>query len=290
MTGRIQKALSGFYYVETQDGLLTCKARGKFRRAGISPLVGDRVDCTELGEGTGIVDAIAPRRNSFERPAVANIDQLVIVASEAIPVTDPFLIDRMTAIAALKRCDVLICINKCDLASGDQLLNYYRHAGYPALLTSAETQEGIDELRRKLQGKLSAFTGNSGVGKSSILNALAPGFQIKVGEVSQALGRGRHTTRHIELYRLSDGAEIIDTPGFSAFDTKSLGLELKHHLPEAFPEFAPFRENCRFAGCSHTREKGCAVLEALRRGELVKGRHESYLRLYNELREVKDWE
>lgn len=287
MTGRILKALSGFYYVDTPDGLLTCRARGKLRRDGTSPLVGDQVECSALSGGEGVVEKILPRRNAFERPAVANIDQLVIVASEAIPHTEPYLIDRMTAIAALKNCDVLVCINKCDLASGKALHDYYTRAGYPTVRVSAETGDGLENLQAAIAGKLSAFTGNSGVGKSSILNAL--GFHLKVGEVSQALGRGKHTTRHVEMYRLAGGAEIIDTPGFSSFDAETLSLELKRRLPEAFPDFAPYINGCRFAGCSHTKEKGCAVLEALRDGKLVKGRHESYLRLFDELKDIKEW-
>lgn len=289
MTGRIRKALSGFYYVDTAQGLLTCRARGKFRKEGVSPLVGDQVACTPLGGGEGMIEEIEPRRNAFDRPAVANIDQLVIVASEAIPRTEPYLIDRMTAIAALKNCDVLICINKCDLASGDGLNDYYARAGYPTLQISAETGEGIENLREAMAGKLSAFTGNSGVGKSSILNALDASYHLKVGEVSQALGRGKHTTRHVELYSIRGGAEIIDTPGFSSFDADSLSLELKHRLPETFPDFAPYLDGCRFVGCSHTREKGCAVLEALRDGKIVSGRHASYLRLYEELKDIKEW-
>lgn len=289
MTGRIYKALSGFYYVDTPEGALTCRARGKFRKTGVSPLVGDRVECTALGGGEGVIEAILPRRNAFDRPAVANIDQLVVVASEAIPRTEPYLIDRMTAIAALKGCDVLVCVNKCDLASGEALRDYYTRAGYPVCRVSAETGEGLDTLQNAITGKLSAFTGNSGVGKSSILNALDSSFQLKVGEVSQALGRGKHTTRHVELYRLSCGAEIIDTPGFSSFDADTLSLELKQRLPETFPDFAPYIGDCRFVGCSHTKEKGCAVLAALREGKLVKGRHESYLRLHDELKDLKEW-
>ena len=289
MTGRIIKALSGFYYVDVGERTLTCRARGKFRKEGVSPLVGDRVECTELSGGEGVLEAILPRRNSFERPAVANIDQLVVVASEAIPQTEPFLIDRMTAIAALKNCGVLVCVNKCDLASGEELRDYYLRAGFPVVCVSAKTGEGLEELQNSISGKLSAFTGNSGVGKSSILNALDPSFQIATGEVSLALGRGRHTTRHVELYRLSCGAEIIDTPGFSSFDTESMSLQLKQKLPETFPDFAPYLDSCRFTGCSHTKEKGCAVLDAVRAGKIVKGRHESYLRLYNELKDLKEW-
>ena len=290
MTGRIQKALSGFYYVDTGEAVLRCRARGKFRKEGISPLVGDRVEVRELGGGEGFVERILPRRNAFSRPAVANIDQLVVIASNAIPRTDPFLIDRVAAIAALKDCAVAVVLNKCDLDPADGLYGIYHASGFPTLRVSAETGEGIEDLKALIAGKLSAFTGNSGVGKSSILNALDPAFHLEVGEVSAALGRGRHTTRHVELHRLSCGAEVVDTPGFSSFDAEELDWELKRRLPETFLEFAPYLGNCRFVGCSHTREKGCAVLEALRRGELQKSRHASYLRLYEELKPLRDWQ
>ena len=288
--GRILKALSGFYYVDTGTELLTCRARGKFRKDGISPLVGDRVEVRELGNGEGFLEKILPRRNAFTRPSVANIDQLVVIASGAIPKTDPFLIDRVASIAALKECDVIVLLNKCDLDQADALYEIYHAAGFPTLRVSAETGEGLEELKGLLTGKLSAFTGNSGVGKSSILNALDARFQIQVGEVSDALGRGRHTTRHVELFRLDFGAEIMDTPGFSSFESEELNLELKHHLPETFPEFLPYLGACRFVGCSHTKEKGCAVLDALKKGEIQKSRHVSYLRLHEELKPLKDWQ
>lgn len=288
--GRIQKALSGFYYVNTGNELLTCRARGKFRREGVSPLVGDWVEVRELGNGEGFVEQICPRRNAFARPAVANIDQLVVIASAAIPRTDPFLIDRVAAIAALKDCQVIVLLNKCDLDRSDELYGIYHAAGFPTLRVSAETGEGLEELKQLVSGKLSAFTGNSGVGKSSILNALNPAFDLKVGEVSNALGRGRHTTRHVELFRLGCGAEVVDSPGFSSFETDELNLELKHRLPETFREFAPYLNQCRFVGCSHTKEKGCAVLEAVKAGHIQKSRHESYLRLHEELKPLQDWQ
>ena len=288
--GRIQKALSGFYYVDTGTEILSCRARGKFRKDGVTPLVGDRVEVRELGNGEGFVEAILPRKNAFTRPAVANIDQLVVIASGAIPKTDPYLIDRVAAIAALKGCEVIILLNKCDLDSADSLYQIYRAAGFQTLRVSAQTGEGLAELIPLISGKLSAFTGNSGVGKSSILNALDPDFHLQVGEISDALGRGRHTTRHVELFRLSCGAEIVDSPGFSSFETEELNLELKRRLPETFREFQPYLERCRFVGCSHTKEKGCAVLEAVRRGDIQKSRHASYLRLYEELKPLKDWQ
>ena len=194
------------------------------------------------------------------------------------------------AIAALKGCDVVVLLNKCDLDSADDLYAIYTAAGFPTLRVSAETGEGIEDLKPLIAGKLSAFTGNSGVGKSSILNALDPEFNIQVGDVSQALGRGRHTTRHVELFHLNCGADVVDSPGFSSFETDELNLELKHRLPETFVEFRPYLDQCRFVGCSHTKENGCAVLEAVREGKIQKSRHASYVRLYEELKPLQDWQ
>lgn len=288
--GRIEKALSGFYYVNTGRETLQCRARGKFRKEGLSPLVGDWVQVRELGGGEGFVEAVETRRNVFSRPAAANIDQLVILASAAVPVTEPYLIDRIAAIAALKGCDVLVCLNKCDLDPAEGLYGIYSRSAIPVLRISAETGEGLDALRRAIAGKLNAFTGNSGVGKSSVLNALVPGLQLPVGEVSKALGRGRHTTRHVELFPLDGGTYVIDTPGFSSFDTEEMDLELKEHLPETFPEFAPYVGECRFTGCTHTKEKGCRILQAVKDGDIPVSRHKSYLRLFDELKDVQAWQ
>lgn len=288
--GRIEKALSGFYYVRTPEGLLQCRARGKFRREGISPLVGDWVQVRDLGGDEGFVEAIEPRQNRFARPAAANIDQLVIIGSQAIPTTDPYLIDRIASIAVLKGCRVLLCLNKCDLDPAQELYDSYAASAIPVLRVSAATGEGIVLLYQALHGKLSVLTGNSGVGKSSLLNALAPQFNLPVGEVSKALGRGRHTTRHVELFPLDDATYVIDTPGFSSFDAQSLEWELKQRLPETFPEFIPYLDSCRFAGCQHVKEKGCAVLEAVRAGKIPESRHRSYVRLYEELKPLKEWQ
>lgn len=289
MNDRIIKALSGFYYVQTEGGVVECRARGKFRKEGVSPLVGDFVTISRSGK-SGTVEEILPRKNSFIRPAVANVDLLVLLASCAIPQTEPFLIDRVLAIAGQQGVEPLICVNKNDLEPGEGLAGIYRRAGFRVIVTSAETGEGIGELRAAISGKLSAFTGNSGVGKSSILNALCPELKLAVGEVSEKLGRGRHTTRHIELYCLGNGTFVADTPGFSSFDTERMDLVLKDQLQYAFSDFAPYLGKCQFQDCAHLKEPGCAVRAALERGEIEPTRYESYKRLYEMAKEIKPWE
>lgn len=287
--GRIVKALSGFYTVETEEGLLTCKARGRFRLDGTSPLVGDRVICTPDGSG-GRIERVLERKNWFVRPAVANLDALVFVAAAVNPVTDPFLVDRVSVIAAEAGCELIVCVNKADLARGEDLAEIYRRAGYPTLYTSAETGEGIDQLRTLLEGKLSAFTGNSGVGKSSILNRLLPGVSVPTAEVSRALGRGKHTTRHVELYALGQDSFIADTPGFASFELEMMKPIPKERLQEDFPEFAPYIGQCRFPDCAHLKEPGCAVRFALEAGEIMPSRYRSYDRLYQLSAQLKSWE
>lgn len=289
-TGLILKALSGFYYVRCGEELLACRARGKFRYQKITPLVGDQAECADHGDGTGTLTRILPRKNEFRRPAVANIDQLVIIASGAVPVTDPFLIDRVISIAEGKSCEPILCINKWDLVQAEQLYDLYLRSGFQTLKVSAATGEGIEALRQLIAGKVSAFTGNSGVGKSSILNALEPEFGIPVGEVSSKLGRGRHTTRHVELFPLKNGALVADTPGFSAFDEEQMELQTKEELQNTFREFRPYLSQCQFVGCSHVKEKGCAVLEAMRAGKIMPSRHNSYVRLYEQIKQIPDWE
>lgn len=288
--GVIRKALSGFYYVQVGAEEVTCRARGKFRHKKIVPLVGDRVQITCQPDGSGSLDEILPRRNAFQRPAVANIDQLVIIASGAIPVSDPFLLDRIISLAESKGCQPILCVNKWDLVPARDLLDLYQAAGIPALAVSAVTGQGIEELRGLLAGKISAFTGNSGVGKSSILNALDPAFALATGEISEKLGRGRHTTRHVELFPVAGGL-IADTPGFSAFDQEKGGEALdKDTLAETFREFRPYLGQCQFVGCAHVKEKGCAVLAAVEEGKISPSRHRSYVRLYTLAKEKKPWE
>ena len=286
---RIIKALSGFYYVQAEDGVVECRARGRFRRQDQSPLVGDFVRITRQGD-KGVLEALLPRKNAFIRPAVANIDQLVVLASCAIPVTEPFLIDRVLAIAQLQNVPALVVVNKDDLAPAQPLAEIYRRAGVPVLVTSSETGEGIEALREALAGKLSCLTGNSGVGKSSLLNRACPQLQLPVGEVSEKLGRGRHTTRHIELYSLGSNTFVADTPGFSAFDTERMELVHKEQLQYAFPEFAPYLGHCQFPDCAHRKEPGCAVRKALAEGEIGQTRYDSYERLYELASQLKEWE
>ena len=290
MEGVILKALSGFYYVEADGRVTACRGRGKLRHEKITPLVGDRVEFTPLDGERGILERVLPRKNQFHRPAVANIDQLVIIASQAIPVTDPFLIDRVTAIAEGNGCESIICVNKCDLVPGTDLASIYQAAGFPTVQVSAETGEGLDELRSWISGKVSAFTGNSGVGKSSILNALEPNISLETGQVSEKLGRGRHTTRHVELIRLSCGALVADTPGFSSFAVEKGELCRKEELAARFREFAPYLGQCQFLDCAHIKEKGCAVRKAVQEGKIPRSRHDSYVRLYDQAKQIPDWE
>ncbi len=290
MDGVIYKATGGFYYVSAGVDVFECRARGRFRHDHVTPLVGDRVRIAPLESGKGVVDEILPRKNSFRRPAVSNIDQLVLVASGATPRTDPFLLDRMAASAALAGAAPVICINKCDLDPAGELFAIYTSAGLPTALVSARTGEGMDSLAALLAGKTSAFAGNSGVGKSSLINALSSRVSLRVGEVSEKLGRGRHTTRHVELFRLDNGAVVADTPGFSSFEEDASDLRRKEALQYAFPEFAPYLGGCRFPGCSHRKEQGCAVLAALADGKIRPSRHASYVRLYDLAAAVKEWE
>lgn len=287
--GRILKGIGGFYYVDTAEGTVECKARGRFRKTVGKPVVGDLVRLERQPDGTGYLQEIAPRRNCLIRPAVANLDLLVAVASAAPPQTDPFLIDKVIAIAENKGIEPLVVINKTDLDDGEALFDTYRLAGIEAMRVSAETGEGVDVLSQRIRGLTAAFAGNSGVGKSSLLNRLLPGFSAEVGAISDRIGRGRHTTRHVELVALN-GGYLADTPGFSSFETEQMDLVLREDLQYAFREFAPFIEDCKFTGCAHVKEKGCAVLAAVERGEIARSRHESYVKLYESVKDLKQWE
>ena len=288
-TGRILRSISGFYDVQTPGGTVTCRARGHLRRGSNFPLTGDMVEST-VEKGKGMVEKILPRRNQFVRPAVANIDALVVFAANVNPVTEPFLIDRVAAIAGDQEVEVILCVNKCDLDPAVDLIRIYTHAGFRVIPASAETGEGVEQLRQMIRGKLTAFTGNSGVGKSSILNRLCPELKLPVGEVSEKLGRGRHTTRHVELYCLGEDTYVADTPGFSSFDTDQMEVMLKENLQYAFPDFGSYIGSCQFHDCSHRKEPGCAVTAALAAGEIEPTRYDSYLRLDEKASQIKLWE
>lgn len=287
LEGVITKGIGGFYYVRTVERSYECKARGKLRREGLIPMVGDRVQIS-VEEGRGNIERILPRKTMLVRPAVANIDQLIVVAAMSSPQPNPALIDHFLLIGEMTGVHTVLCLNKIDLDTRrvEQLAAIYRKAGYQVLCTSTVQKEGVSELRALLQNRITAFAGNSGVGKSSILNMVGLNQLLLTGEVSEKLGRGRHTTRHVELIELVEGGFVLDTPGFSTFELPNIEAA---QLQDYYPEFAPYLGNCRFRGCSHTGEPGCAILEAVQTGEIGVERHESYCDLYRELKQVKAW-
>lgn len=290
LQGRIIHALSGFYYVETDDGVFECRARGAFRKEGVSPLVGDFVEIETDGE-KGTVAKILPRKNYLLRPPIANLDRLFIVSSAQSPKPNIFIIDKMTVFAEKSGIEPIIVFSKCELSDVEELCGIYEKCGFSVVKCSAVTGEGISELPKLIAGKTCAFTGNSGVGKSSLINLLSPELKIETNGISEKLGRGRHTTRSVSLYRCCNGF-IADTPGFSSFEQESSPLAVdKTELADLFPEFEPYVCNCRFfPSCSHTRDKGCAVCEAVKNGEIPTTRHESYMRMYEEVKNRKEWE
>lgn len=290
--GIIIKALSGFYYVKDRKSLETyeCRARGKFRKDDFSPLVGDYVDFSVTENGKGIVDKIMPRKNSLVRPPVANIDKLFVVAAAAEPAPNHFVIDKMIMNAENNKIEPIIVVNKCDISPEfENIANIYRKCGFCVICVSAATGEGIDALKNEIGGSVCAFSGNTGVGKSSIINALEPTLTLSTGEISDKLGRGRHTTRHIQLYSAA-GGYIADTPGFSSFDMDKCGFVRKDNVQFCFREFQPYITKCKFTSCSHTKEKGCAIIDAVNCGDIPKSRFESYCRFYEESAAVPDWQ
>ncbi len=289
MTGILIKAISGFYYVNCDGNVYECKARGNFRKAGVSPVVGDTVKFTLTDDTHGIVESICNRKNLFNRPLVANIDKLFVVSAYSTPAPDTLMIDRLTALAVYNNIEPIIVFNKSDMGSFNDLYEIYAKAGFKTYIVSAKDNIGIDQLKSEMQNSVCAFSGNSGVGKSSILNALFPNLQLKTGEVSDKLGRGRHTTRHTELFFVGDEAYVVDTPGFSTVDTNEDLYDFKLSLADCFPDFSDYLGGCKFTSCSHTIEKGCAVIEAVRDGVIQKSRHESYVALMAELKDITAW-
>lgn len=291
--GRIYKGVGGLYFVKPEDGgeCVACRARGRFRAQGLSPEVGDRCTVELQSDGGGYIVEVLPRSSLFERPPVANLTRIVIVASAAPPVTDRFLIDRMSALAVYKGVEPVLAINKCDLHHADRLFEDYSRAGFRVLRVSAETGEGTDELLELLSsGGMTAFSGQSGVGKSSLLNRIDPQAAAATGFLSERLGRGKHTTRHVELFDLEGGGIVADTPGFSSFDDGEADRIPAAELERCFPEFGPYLGECRFSDCSHCSDLGCAVLEALHEGKISQSRHQSYVRMYSAAKLIKDWQ
>ena len=289
MTGIITKITGGFYYVEAAGDVYECKARGVFRKRGMTPLVGDTVDITIPADGYCSVDKIHERKNSLIRPAVANLDTLIVVSSVREPNVNLYLVDKMTAAAVNKGIEPVVVFTKSDLEPADDLVEIYRKAGVKAFQFSAIDLRGLDGIKAELNGKISAFCGNSGVGKSTLMNALFPELELKTGEISDKLGRGRHTTRTVELFK-KHGGYIADTPGFSTVDIERFELIKKDELKFAFPEFEEYFGSCRFNSCNHVCEKGCRVIEAVEKGVIPASRHESYVRMYNEVKDIKEWE
>ena len=289
LNGIIIKGIGGFYYVESQGSDYECKARGVFRKEKIVPLVGDRVEITVNEAGNNSIDKILPRNNYFNRPPISNVDNLVIVCSTCEPKPNTLIIDRLTAIAIHKGVKPIIVFTKNDLHDASEYIEIYNKTGIPTYVVSNHTGDGVDEVRALLENSVSVFTGNSGVGKSSLLNRIAPEFSLETGEISHKLGRGRHTTRHVELFKVGNGY-IADTPGFSSLDFETNDIIKKNELADCFPEFSDFIGLCKFTSCSHINDKGCRIRQAVDEGEIHPSRHQNYAALYNEVKDIKDWQ
>ncbi len=290
MNGIIIKAIGGLYTVEASEGLYECKARGIFRKKNISPVCGDNVEISFEDDNTGVIEKIFDRKSLLIRPPLANLDLLVFVTSISEPKPNLLLLDKFIAIAEYKNITPAIVFTKIDKGDCTKYVKLYTHTGIPVFSVDNTTGEGCDEVREFLKGKLSAFTGNTGVGKSTLLNNIFPNLELATNEISQKLGRGKHTTRHVELYKLSQGGYIADTPGFSSFDTNRYDIIFKDDLANCFVEFREYIGDCKFVNCSHTKEKGCKIIEAVKEGRIEKTRHDSYVEMYEQAKQLKEWE
>lgn len=276
--------------MQTEEKIIECRAKGAFRKDNIKPCVGDMGLVQPTEEGYGYLVGIEPRKNFLVRPPLANIDILVMVISTCSPKPNTLVIDKMIAIAEYKGIEPVLVFTKTDLETADQIITDYTNANFKVFSVSSVTGEGVKEVKEYLKGKISAFCGNSGVGKSTLLNNIDSRISVDTGDISKKLGRGRHTTRHVELFPLEGGGYIADTPGFSAVELSRFQVILKGELQYCFREFESYIPNCKFTGCSHTKEKGCAVLDALDKGEISKSRHDSYVAMYEDAKNIKEWE
>ena len=285
----IMKSTAGFYYVRSEDGEITeCRARGVFRKQKLSPLVGDKVTIETDGKN-GTVTEIYERRNSLIRPPVANIDKLIIISSVTEPVPNLPIIDKLTAIAADKNIEPVVVFSKADLGDADSLVEIYKKSGIESFAVSSKTGEGIENFKHIFDSSVCVLTGNTGVGKSSALNAINPDLDLATAHISNKLGRGRHTTRTVELYEMF-GGYIADTPGFSSLDFENSEIIIKENLPFCFPEFEEYIGQCKFVSCAHIGEKGCRICQAVSDGDIQQSRYDSYRLMYDEVIDYKEWE
>lgn len=283
--GQIRKALSGYYYVYDNGELIQCRGRGVFRNRGEHPLVGDFVEYSVEGSSDGVIKKIYPRKNELVRPPIANVDQALLVFSAKEPDFNPHLLDRFLVVLESYHVKPILCITKMDLLSEEEkveILSYlkdYKEIGYIVIETYKDDSALLDQLHPLIEGKTSVLAGQSGVGKSTLLNTLIPNLNLKTGEISQSLGRGKHTTRHVELIEINGGL-LADTPGFSSFDFDHIE---KEELTSCFPEFERLKEQCKFRGCLHLKEPQCAIKKAVEMGEIRPYRYENYLQFLQEI-------
>ena len=290
MQGKIIKGIAGFYYVDSHDGIFECKAKGIFRNKDIKPLVGDNVEfeITQADDKEGNITEILERDNELIRPAVANIDQAMIVFALKAPNPNVNLLDKLLVCMEYQNIETIICFNKTDIGDKDfaeELASIYRNAGYKVIFTSATENEGVEEVKEALKGKSTVFAGPSGVGKSSMLNAIKQDAVMETGDISEKIGRGKHTTRHSEIFKTDEDTYVFDTPGFGSLFIPGM---TKEKLEDCFPEFSLYTNECRFIGCAHINEPDCKVKEALGEGKISKSRYESYKAFYEELKEQEN--
>ena len=288
--GIIVKSIAGFYYVKTCSGIFECKPRGIFRNKKIKPIVGDRVDLSvDEKNGTYVIENVKERKNEFLRPTVANIDQLLIVSSVCDPEPNFLVIDKMLALCCDKNIEPILVISKIDLKNPDFILDVYKNLNIKIALFSKYKEDTIEDIKNYLKGKISALTGNTGVGKSTILNLINEDLNLQTGQTSKKLGRGKHTTRHVELFPLPFGGFVADTPGFSSLEIAKYNLIEHENLKYCFEEFSPFVSKCKFNSCNHLKESECAVKKALDDGLISKSRYESYVLMENEFKNKKTY-